>query len=115
MFFLSSYQFSFAHRQEFVKDALGVRLLGMNADLMCRYIRFVADKLLVALGCEPLYKVDNPFDWMELISLCGKTNFFERRVGEYAKAGVKDQSGDALAAKTSNSSQRTFNMHASGW
>lgn len=74
--------------KEFVTESLPVGLIGMNATLMCQYIEFVADRLLVALGCEKCYNVQNPFDWMELISLEGKTNFFERRVGEYAKANV---------------------------
>jgi len=60
----------------------------MNNELMTRYIEFVADRLLVALGHPKIYGVSNPFDWMELISLQGKTNFFEKRVGEYQKAGV---------------------------
>jgi ribonucleoside-diphosphate reductase beta chain len=60
----------------------------MNADLMCQYIQFVADRLLVSLGNEKVYNVTNPFSWMDLISLPGKTNFFEKRVGEYQKAGV---------------------------
>src|SRR6201985_3711028 len=68
--------------KEFVSDALPVRLIGMNADLMCQYIEFVADRLLVALGCSKIWNATNPFDFMELISLQGKTNFFERRVGE---------------------------------
>jgi ribonucleoside-diphosphate reductase subunit M2 len=74
--------------REFVCDALSVALVGMNAGLMATYIQFVADRLLVALGYAPLYGVANPFDWMEMISLQGKTNFFERRVGEYQRAGV---------------------------
>jgi len=74
--------------KEFVSDALPVNLIGMNSELMCQYIEFVADRLLVALGNERLYNVDNPFPWMELISLQGKTNFFEKRVGDYQKAGV---------------------------
>jgi len=74
--------------KEFICDSLPVRLIGMNADLMKQYIEFVADRLIFALGYEKLYRTANPFDWMELISLEGKTNFFERRVGEYAKAGV---------------------------
>ncbi len=74
--------------QEFITDALPVDLIGMNARLMAQYIEFVADRLLVALGCNKYYKVSNPFDWMELISLQGKTNFFEKRVGDYQKAGV---------------------------
>ena len=74
--------------KEFVSDAIPVRLIGMNADAMCEYIEFVADRLLVSLGNEKVYKTANPFPWMELISLQGKTNFFEKRVGEYTKAGV---------------------------
>ena len=74
--------------QEFVSDALPVRLIGMNSDLMCQYIEFVADRLLTALGCPKLYNSSNPFDFMEMISLQGKTNFFEKRVSEYQKAGV---------------------------
>ena len=74
--------------KEFVTDALPVRLIGMNSDLMTQYIEFVADRLLVELGCEKVYEATNPFDFMEMISLQGKTNFFEKRVGEYAKAGV---------------------------
>lgn len=77
-----------AIEKEFVTDALPVRLIGMNAELMCQYIEFVADHLLVALGCPKLFNATNPFDFMELISLQGKTNFFEKRVGEYQKAGV---------------------------
>jgi ribonucleoside-diphosphate reductase beta chain len=74
--------------KEFVVSALPVKLIGMNADLMCQYIEFVADRLLVALGCTKIYQASNPFDFMELISLQGKTNFFERRVSEYQKSGV---------------------------
>ncbi len=74
--------------KEFVTDAIPVKLIGMNADLMCQYIEFVADRLLVALGNERIYKVDNPFPFMEMISLTGKTNFFEKRVGEYKKSGI---------------------------
>ena len=74
--------------KEFVKDALPVELIGMNSSLMCQYIEFCADRLLVALDCPRHYKVVNPFEWMEMISLQGKTNFFEKRVGEYAKSGV---------------------------
>ena len=70
-------------------DALPVSLIGMNADLMERYIEFVADRLIQALGYPKLYNASNPFDWMELISVQGQTNFFERRVGEYQKANVK--------------------------
>lgn len=77
-----------AIEKEFVTDALPVRLIGMNAELMCQYIEFVADRLLVALNCKKVWNTTNPFDFMELISLQGKTNFFERRVGEYQKTGV---------------------------
>lgn len=74
--------------KEFVTDALPVRLIGMNSDLMNQYIEFVADRLLVELGCPRVYNSENPFDFMEMISLQGKTNFFEKRVGEYQKAAV---------------------------
>jgi len=74
--------------KEFISESLPVELIGMNSKLMQQYIEFVADRLLYALGYQKLYKVDNPFDWMELISLEGKTNFFERRVGEYQISGV---------------------------
>jgi len=79
--------------KEFICDALPADLIGMNSRLMSQYIEFVADRLLVALGNEKEYKVSNPFDWMELISLQGKTNFFEKRVGEYQKAGVMNSVG----------------------
>merc|ERR1719145_241927 len=72
----------------FICDALPCDLIGMNSELMTRYIEFVADRLLSALGHPKLFRASNPFDWMELISLQGKTNFFEKRVGEYQKAGV---------------------------
>jgi ribonucleoside-diphosphate reductase subunit M2 len=74
--------------QDFLVNALPVNLIGMNCGLMSDYIEFVADHLLVALGQEKLYNKANPFDFMNLISLDGKTNFFERRVGEYSKMGV---------------------------
>ncbi len=74
--------------KEFVSDSLPVSLIGMNADLMCQYIEFVADRLLVQLGEERIYNAENPFDWMDLISIQGKTNFFEKRVGDYRKSGV---------------------------
>ncbi|MBP6333827.1 MAG: ribonucleotide-diphosphate reductase subunit beta [Bacteroidia bacterium] len=79
---------------EFVTDALPVSLIGMNAKLMCQYIEFVADRLLVSLGCSKVYNSTNPFDFMEMISLQGKTNFFEKRVSEYKKAGVGQQKED---------------------
>ena len=74
--------------KEFVSDALPVNLIGMNADMMCQYIEFVADRLLASLGNNKIYNTENPFPWMELISLQGKTNFFEKRVGDYQKSGV---------------------------
>lgn len=87
-----------AIEQNFVTDALPVRLIGMNADLMKQYIEFVADRLLVSLGLERIYNVSNPFDFMDLISLQGKTNFFEKRVSDYQKSGVmsKDTAKDKL-------------------
>ncbi len=74
--------------KEFVSDALPVSLIGMNAELMCQYIEFVADRLLESLGNSKVYNVENPFPWMDMISIQGKTNFFEKRVGDYQKAGV---------------------------
>ena len=74
--------------KEFVSDALPVELIGMNSKLMCEYIEFCADRLLVALDCPRFYNTPCPFDWMVLISLTGKTNFFEKCVGEYGKSGV---------------------------
>lgn len=76
--------------KEFVTDALPVKLIGMNAELMGQYIEFVADRLLVELGNTKIYNVSNPFDFMDLINLQGKTNFFEKRVAEYQKSGVAD-------------------------
>ena len=74
--------------KRFVSDALPVELIGMNSSLMCQYIEYVADRLIFCLGYPKIYNVTNPFDWMDLISLQGKTNFFEKRVGDYQKAGV---------------------------
>uniref|UniRef100_A0A3P9PIQ0 Ribonucleoside-diphosphate reductase subunit M2 n=1 Tax=Poecilia reticulata TaxID=8081 RepID=A0A3P9PIQ0_POERE len=74
--------------QEFLTDALPVKLIGMNCDMMKRYIEFVADRLLLELGFSKVYRSENPFDFMENISLEGKTNFFEKRVGEYQRMGV---------------------------
>ena len=74
--------------KEFVTESLPVRLIGMNSDLMSQYIEFVADRLLVELGNNKIYNTSNPFDFMDMINLQGKTNFFEKRVGEYQKAGV---------------------------
>jgi len=80
--------------KRFVSDALPVELIGMNSTLMCQYIEFCADRLIYQLGCEKIYNATNPFEWMNLISLQGKTNFFEKRVGEYSKAGVGDKAED---------------------
>jgi|TARA_B110000305_G_scaffold137394_1_gene153358 ribonucleoside-diphosphate reductase beta chain len=74
--------------KEFITESLPVRLIGMNSDLMSQYIEFVADRLLTELGNEKIYNTSNPFDFMDMINLQGKTNFFEKRVGEYQKAGV---------------------------
>ncbi|KAI9103177.1 ribonucleoside-diphosphate reductase subunit M2 B [Phlyctochytrium arcticum] len=74
--------------QEFLTESLPCALIGMNADLMSQYIEFVADRLLVALGYAKVWNSKNPFDFMELISLQGKTNFFEKKVGEYQISGV---------------------------
>merc|ERR1719213_495111 len=74
--------------RQFICEALSCDLIGMNNELMTKYIEFVADRLLVSLGHPKLFDAVNPFDLMELISLQGKTNFFEKRVGEYQKAGV---------------------------
>jgi ribonucleoside-diphosphate reductase subunit M2 len=84
-----------------------VELIGMNSTLMSTYIEFVADRLLDALGCTKIYNVKNPFDWMEMISLQGKTNFFEKRVGEYQKSGVM-----ASANSDSSASDSTFTTDA---
>jgi len=90
-----------AAEKEFICDALPCALIGMNSSQMMEYIQFVADRLLTALGHPKLYNTANPFDWMELISLQGKTNFFEKRVGEYQKKGVMasldGDAGDAAA------------------
>uniref|UniRef100_A0A4W4FBJ7 Ribonucleoside-diphosphate reductase subunit M2 n=1 Tax=Electrophorus electricus TaxID=8005 RepID=A0A4W4FBJ7_ELEEL len=80
--------------QEFLTKALPVKLIGMNCDLMKQYIEFVADRLMLELGFSKIYKVENPFDFMENISLEGKTNFFEKRVGEYQRMGVMSGSTD---------------------
>ncbi|WP_299116085.1 ribonucleotide-diphosphate reductase subunit beta [uncultured Winogradskyella sp.] len=74
--------------REFITESLPVSLIGMNANLMSQYLEFVTDGLLADLGCEKVYNTANPFDFMDMISLQGKTNFFEKRVGDYQKAGV---------------------------
>jgi ribonucleotide reductase beta subunit family protein with ferritin-like domain len=83
---------------EFVQSALPVELIGMNSRLMVQYIEFCADRLLVSLGCKKHYNSINPFDWMDMISLQGKTNFFEKRVSEYAKSGVGVDSNKQVIA-----------------
>ena len=87
--------------KEFVTDALPVRLIGMNSELMCQYIEFVADRLLLELGCSKVWNSKNPFDFMDMISLEGKTNFFEKRVGDYQKAGVMKNKDDSSSDKFS--------------
>jgi ribonucleotide reductase beta subunit family protein with ferritin-like domain len=88
--------------KEFLTKALSVRLIGMNATLMGQYIEFVADRLLGSLGLPAHYETANPFDWMEMISLQGKTNFFEKRVAEYQKSGV--------ATGETGAERRTFTL-----
>lgn len=80
--------------KEFITDALPASLIGINAQSMTQYIEFVADHWLVTMGCQKFYHSTNPFDWMELISLEGKTNFFEKRVSEYQKSGVLGEKND---------------------
>jgi ribonucleotide reductase beta subunit family protein with ferritin-like domain len=89
------------NEKEFIAKSLPVELIGMNSELMVQYIEFVADRLLVALQCSKLYNASNPFEWMTLISLQGKTNFFEKRVGEYSLANVG-----------ANDEQQTINFEA---
>jgi ribonucleoside-diphosphate reductase beta chain len=79
--------------REFITESLPVDLIGMNSKLMTQYLEFVTDRLLVELNCPKMYNAENPFDFMEMISLEGKTNFFEKRVSEYQKAGVKQNTG----------------------
>jgi len=90
------------YEQEFLTEALPCNLIGMNCVLMKRYIEFVADRLLVELGCKKIWNSENPFDFMEMISMEGKTNFFEKRVGEYQKMGVMN--------KDSQSSGHSFSL-----
>lgn len=82
--------------REFIIESLPARLIGMNSDLMAQYLEFVTDRLLTELNCAKEFNSTNPFDFMEMISLQGKTNFFEKRVAEYQKAGVmQDKKDDA--------------------
>ena len=87
--------------REFITESLPVSLIGMNAKLMTQYLEFVTDRLLVELECEKVYNSTNPFDFMDMISLQGKTNFFEKRVSEYQKAGVLNKEQDADSQKIS--------------
>ena len=86
--------------REFITESLPASLIGMNSNLMTQYLEFVTDRLLVELGCEKEFNTKNPFDFMDMISLQGKTNFFEKRVAEYQKAGVAN-STDKEANKIS--------------
>ncbi len=86
--------------KEFIIDALPVKLIGMNSDLMKQYLEFVSDRLLSDLGCAKVFNSTNPFDFMVNIALNGKTNFFEKRVGEYQKAGVKSGGDTAFSLDT---------------
>ena len=81
--------------REFITESLPVSLIGMNATLMTQYLEFVTDRLLVELGCDREYNTPNPFDFMDMISLQGKTNFFEKKVAEYQKAGVMNTDSEA--------------------
>tara|TARA_B100000161_G_C33537077_1_gene408891 strand:+ start:549 stop:1523 length:975 start_codon:yes stop_codon:yes gene_type:complete len=86
-----------AIEKEFITESLPCRLIGMNNDLMAQYIEYVADRLLLMLKLDKIYNSDNPFDWMEAISIQGKTNFFEKRVGEYSNAAnPKSDSNDNI-------------------
>jgi len=82
--------------KEFIIEALPVRLIGMNSELMAQYLEFVTDRLLMALGCSKVYNSTNPFDFMENIAIQGKTNFFEKRVAEYQKMGVNNNGSEDL-------------------
>ena len=88
--------------KEFITEALPVRLIGMNSDLMRQYLEFVTDRLLVSLGCSTVDNSTNPFDFMENIAIQGKTNFFEKRVAEYQKAGVHNKSEEELSSAFSD-------------
>jgi ribonucleoside-diphosphate reductase subunit M2 len=93
----------------FVSESLPVELIGMNSGLMSQYIKFIADRLLFTLGVPKYYNEENPFEWMDMISLQGKTNFFEKRVGDYQKSGVKvDDEKKAGASKALNLDDEDF-------
>ena len=99
-----------AIEQEFLTDALPVKLIGMNAELMCQYIEFVADRLLVSLGNDKVYNVTNPFDFMDMISLQGKTNFFEKRVSDYSKAGISTASTATTDGTSAAAPSKLFSL-----
>ena len=80
--------------KEFITESLPCKLIGMNNDLMKQYIEYIADRLLLMLGLNKIYNTQNPFDWMEAISIQGKTNFFEKRVGEYSNAANPNSNAD---------------------
>ena len=82
--------------KEFICEALPCKLIGMNDDLMKQYVEYIADRLSVQLGGDKIYDSKNPFDWMEVISVEGKTNFFEKRVGEYALSTKIENKDDAF-------------------
>jgi ribonucleoside-diphosphate reductase beta chain len=80
--------------KEFITESIPCAMIGMNANMMIKYIEFVADRLLIQLGYDKIWKTENPFDFMELISLRPKTNFFELRVGEYAKSNINENNSN---------------------
>lgn len=92
----------------FVTESLPVELIGMNSGLMNQYIKYIADRLLFTLGVPKKYNVENPFEWMDMISLQGKTNFFEKRVGDYQKAGVKQTGAAAENSRKLNFDDEDF-------
>ena len=92
----------------FVTESLPVELIGMNSGLMNQYIKYIADRLLFTLGVPKKYNVENPFEWMDMISLQGKTNFFEKRVGDYQKAGVKQTGATAENSRKLNFDDEDF-------
>ncbi|MCY4562465.1 MAG: ribonucleotide-diphosphate reductase subunit beta [Flavobacteriaceae bacterium] len=94
--------------REFITESLPVRLIGMNADLMTQYLEYVTDRLLVQLEVEKVYNVENPFDFMEIISIEGKTNFFEKKVAEYQKAGVKRSASERASGKKEFGTEEEF-------
>ncbi|KIW98022.1 uncharacterized protein Z519_01606 [Cladophialophora bantiana CBS 173.52] len=100
--------------KEFLTDALPVSLLGMNSKLMCQYIEFVADRLLLALGNKRYFNAQNPFPFMENISLAGKTNFFEKRVGDYQKSGVMSSTTKKAEEKSTSPKEEKTEDESNG-